>query len=135
MKISTNMVISHKYLLALKGTKGFGPKKIHAIASYLLSGEGNGQLSDVEMCELITDLIGRKAIKGVKQFVPSEFRTALSHAERILEKLGGKVSSSVSKKTTYVLAGEDPGSKLTKAQALGVAVIDEDAFRKMVEES
>ena len=43
-------------------------------------------MSDVEMCELITDLIGRKAIKGVKQFVPSEFRTALSHAERILEK-------------------------------------------------
>ncbi|MBQ7580242.1 MAG: NAD-dependent DNA ligase LigA [Clostridia bacterium] len=55
-------------------------------------------------------------------------------ASDIIEKLGGKVSSSVSKKTTYVLAGEDPGSKLTKAQSLGVAVIDEETFRKMAEE-
>ena len=78
------MVISHKHLLALNGTKGFGPKKIHAIASYLLE-EGNGQLNDVEMCELIADLIGRKAIKGVKQFEPSEFKSALIRAERILD--------------------------------------------------
>ena len=75
---------SHKHLLALNGTKGFGPKKIHAIASYLLE-EGNGQLNDVEMCELIADLIGRKAIKGVKQFEPSEFKSALIRAERILD--------------------------------------------------
>lgn len=54
-------------------------------------------------------------------------------ASDIIESLGGKVSSSVSKKTTYVLAGEDPGSKLTKAQSLGVSIIDEDTFRQMVE--
>ena len=42
--------------------------------------------------------------------------------------MGGKVSGSVSKKTSYVLAGADAGSKLEKAQALGVAVIDEAAF-------
>lgn len=84
MKNSRNMIISHKHLLALNGTKGFGPKKIHAIASYLLE-EGNGQLNDVEMCELIADLIGRKAIKGVKQFEPSEFKSALIRAERILD--------------------------------------------------
>lgn len=44
---------------------------------------------------------------------------------------GGKVSGSVSKKTSFVLAGSDAGSKLTKAQELGVAVIDEDAFEAM----
>ena len=49
----------------------------------------------------------------------------------IIEKLGGKTSGSVSKKTDYVLAGEDAGSKLTKAQSLGVTVISEDEFEKM----
>lgn len=47
--------------------------------------------------------------------------------------LGGKASSSVSKKTSYVLAGEDPGSKYTKAEALGVPIIDEAEFLKMCE--
>ncbi len=56
-----------------------------------------------------------------------------SEAGEIIESLGGKVSSSVSKKTTYVLAGEEAGSKLDKANSLGVTVIDEAEFRRMVE--
>lgn len=53
-------------------------------------------------------------------------------ASKMIEKLGGKVTSSVSKKTTYVLAGEDAGSKLQKALTLGVAVINEQQFEDMV---
>ena len=52
-------------------------------------------------------------------------------ASNIIEKFGGKTSSSVSKKTSYVLAGEDAGSKLTKAQSLGVQIITEEEFEKM----
>ena len=55
-----------------------------------------------------------------------------NEASDIIEKFGGKTSGSVSKKTTYVLAGEDAGSKLTKAQSLGVAVITEDEFENMI---
>jgi DNA ligase (NAD+) len=53
-------------------------------------------------------------------------------ASNIIEKFGGKTSSSVSKKTDYVLAGEEAGSKLTKAESLGVKIINEDEFEKMV---
>ena len=53
-------------------------------------------------------------------------------AGEIIEKFGGKVSSSVSKKTSYVLAGEEAGSKLTKAQDLGIAIISEQEFEEMI---
>lgn len=56
-----------------------------------------------------------------------------SEASKIIEENGGKTSSSVSKKTSYVLAGEDAGSKLTKAQSLGVTIISEEEFKAMIE--
>ena len=55
-----------------------------------------------------------------------------NEASDIIERMGGKTSGSVSKKTTYVLAGEDAGSKLTKAQSLGVEVITEEQFEEMI---
>lgn len=56
-------------------------------------------------------------------------------ASVMIEARGGKVSSSVSKKTDYVLAGDDAGSKLTKAESLGVKIIDENEFLQMIERS
>ncbi|MGF2685729.1 NAD-dependent DNA ligase LigA [Marinobacter sp. DUT-3] len=54
-------------------------------------------------------------------------------AKERLEKLGAKVAGSVSKKTSCVVAGEAAGSKLTKAESLGVKVLDEDGFRSLLE--
>ncbi|MGN1135852.1 MAG: NAD-dependent DNA ligase LigA [Oscillospiraceae bacterium] len=53
-------------------------------------------------------------------------------AKSMIENFGGKASGSVSKKTTYVLAGEEAGSKLTKAQELGIKIISEDEFLDMM---
>ena len=53
-------------------------------------------------------------------------------ASNIIESFGGKTSASVSKKTSYVLAGEDAGSKLVKAQSLGVKIITEKEFEEMI---
>ena len=55
-----------------------------------------------------------------------------NEASEIIEKFGGKTASSVSKKTNYVLAGEEAGSKLVKAQSLGVTIITEEEFNEMI---
>ena len=69
-----------------------------------------------------------------KQFVLTGRLETLTRdeARARIEARGGRVTSSVSKKTDYVVAGEDAGSKLDKARALGLNVIDEDALREML---
>ena len=57
-----------------------------------------------------------------------------SEASKLIEQNGGKTSSSVSKKTSYVLAGEEAGSKLTKAQTLGITILSEEEFLKLIEQ-
>src|ERR1041384_7666560 len=70
-----------------------------------------------------------------KQFVLTGTLSSLTRdeAKALIEARGGRVNSSVSKKTDYVVAGEAAGSKLDKAQSLGVAVVDEDVFKEMLE--
>ena len=52
-------------------------------------------------------------------------------ARKIIEDLGGRVSSSVSKKTDFVIVGIDPGSKYNQAKSLGIKTLNEDDFKKM----
>jgi DNA ligase (NAD+) len=68
-----------------------------------------------------------------KQFVLTGTLPSLTRgeAEDMIRKLGGKVASSVSKKTGYVVVGQDPGSKFDRAVSLGIPILEEDAFRKL----
>ncbi len=77
----------------------------------------------------------RDQVKG-KTFVVTGTlaRYSRDEVESLIERYGGRAAGSVSKKTDYVIAGESAGSKLEKARTLGVRVIDEDEFRKMLGE-
>ena len=69
-----------------------------------------------------------------KQFVLTGKLTSVTRdeARALIEARGGRVMSSVSKKTDYVIAGEEAGSKLDKAESLGVAIVDEEKFKTML---
>jgi DNA ligase (NAD+) len=69
-----------------------------------------------------------------KTFVVTGTLASLSRSEarQAIEDRGGRVTGSVSKKTDYVVAGEKPGTKLDRARELGVAVLDEEAFRALL---
>jgi DNA ligase (NAD+) len=82
--------------------------------------------------------IGRKKkgtqILAGKQFVLTGTLNDFTRtqAKEIISELGGRVTGSVSKKTDYVVTGEDPGSKYQKAQKLGVPIINEEEFKKII---
>ena len=69
-----------------------------------------------------------------KKFVLTGTLSSLTRDEatEIIRNQGGKVSSSVSKNTDYVLAGSEPGTKLVKAQELGIRILDENEFMQLV---
>ncbi|MBI5183323.1 MAG: NAD-dependent DNA ligase LigA [Nitrospinae bacterium] len=77
----------------------------------------------------------REDILKEKQFILTGTleRFTREEAKEIIERLGGLVTSSVTKKTDYVVVGRDPGSKYDKAKELGITIIDEDEFIKMTE--
>ncbi len=73
------------------------------------------------------------AIAGKTFVITGTLSKPRDHFKKLIENAGGKVSSTVSKKTDYLLAGESAGSKLDKATKLGVAILDEDKFNMMID--
>ena len=84
--------------------------------------------------KLATQKLGKNPKISGKSFVVTGTLQKYSRkeAETLIKSLGGRVLSSVSKKTDYLVVGEDPGSKLDKARELNVHILDETAFEKLI---
>jgi len=124
----------------LTGIPEIGEKMAESIITFLKQEQNLGLIKKLKECGV--NIKGsKKEIKENEHFNGKTFvltgalqNFTRDQAKEIIESFGGKVSGSVSKKTDCVLAGEDAGSKLTKANELGVAVIDEDSFIKWCNE-
>ncbi|HET9468986.1 MAG TPA: NAD-dependent DNA ligase LigA [Vicinamibacterales bacterium] len=122
----------------LQAVPDIGPVVAAAVREYLDQPQNRALIKELAAAGLkmdapITAASAPGPLSG-KTFVLTGTLATLSREEATekIQSLGGKVTGSVSKKTDHVVAGADPGSKLTKAESLGVSVLDEDAFRKLV---
>ena len=89
----------------------------------------------INFCTFNTDIknIDEALLRPGRCFVNYEFKPlSKDKSAKLLESLGAKVASSVSKKTDYVIYGEDAGSKLKKAQELGVKTLTEEEFMNII---
>ena len=117
-----------------------GPKVAESIVFFFRQRENQELLSRLKNAGLNFSQqkkgsTGRSSLQGLI-FVLTGTLSSMSRdgAKERIETLGGRVSSSVSAKTDYVVTGESPGSKLEKAKKLGVPVLDEDEFLKKIEQ-
>ncbi len=116
---------------------GIGPRIAAAAAEFLAQKENQRvierlQAVGVRMTEVTAP--GVKKILAGKTFVLTGALPAMSRdeAKATITRLGGRVTSSVSKKTNYVVVGTDPGSKYDDARRLGIPILDEAAFKKLI---
>lgn len=121
---------------ALCGIDGFGGIMAQSVADFFALGQSRSEIEALAALGVNMNSLREKTdnrFEG-KTFVLTGTLPTYSRNEagEIIEKFGGKTASSVSKKTDYVLAGESAGSKLTKAQSLGVTIITEEQFNEMI---
>ncbi len=117
--------------------EGFGDIMAQSVYDYFSLEQTRTLIDNLKACGVVMTPLVKKSSDGVfvgKTFVLTGTLPTMTRAQasKIIEDNGGKTSSSVSKKTDYVLAGEDAGSKLTKANSLGVTVISESDLLSMI---
>lgn len=121
---------------ALTSIDGVGPEMANSLLSYFAQPRSRQLIETLKergVRMYHTGAVHSQQLSGLT-FVLTGTLPTLSRAEAsaLITENGGKVSGSVSKKTDYVLAGEDAGSKLRHAQELGVPVLSEETFMKMI---
>lgn len=117
---------------------GVGEKMAESVVEYFKNKENNEELDRLLKHGLKPQKLEKRIIPGHqfsgKVFVLTGTLSGYSRDEAslLIKERGGKTTSSVSKKTDYVLSGEDPGSKYDKAKELGVKILSEEEFKKML---
>ena len=122
----------------IQEVEGIGPERAEAIAEWFADTENMRLVGELEQLGLRFEAgPEERPVEGPltgSTYVITGTLEGMSRdeARKALEALGAKVADSVSKKTTGVVAGESPGSKLAKAEQLGVPVLDEQALAKLL---
>ena len=121
----------------LEQIEGFGSIMAESVARYFALDSTRDLIAQLRALGLEMKPSPQKKTGGVltgKTFVLTGTLPTMkrSEAAKLIEQHGGKTSSSVSKKTSYVVAGEEAGSKLTKAQTLGIPVLSEEELLEMI---
>jgi DNA ligase (NAD+) len=129
--------LAHASVEELQGVNEVGPKIAESIVEFFGNPANRELVRRLEKAGLA--MRGEKKQRGEKlagkTFVLTGtlLRYTRDEAKKLIEDAGGKVTGSVSKKTDYVVAGADAGSKLDKARELGIAVIDEEEMKQLLD--
>jgi DNA ligase (NAD+) len=122
----------------LLAIEGIGEKTAHAIADYFQSKDHQEEIHLLLLHGVTPERVQKKKIEGHVFFGKTFVLTGSldnytrDEASRLIKERGGHVSDSVSKKTDYVVVGAEPGSKLEKAQKLGIQTLSEEQFRRLL---
>lgn len=120
----------------IKEIGGVGEKIAQSVVEFFKNEMNNKVLNELQMYGVMPlELIIEEKLnifEGISFVITGTLSETRDKFEKIIKNNGGKVSSSVSKNTKYLLAGENPGSKVDKASALGVKIISEDEFNSLI---
>lgn len=120
----------------LAALDGIGEITAKAIVEFFSNSKNQAiitQLKDSGVDMTAQKKVTRTALAGFTFVITGTLPTmSRTEAKELIESNGGKVSSSVSRKTSYLLAGEEAGSKLSKAKELGITILTEDELKKMI---
>lgn len=121
----------------LKDVNGIGPVLAQSIAEYFMNKENRKRVEQILRCgvNIYPEEANLKPTLDGKVFVLTGTLETMTRSEAVqkIRILGGRISESVSKKTDFVVAGQSPGSKIERARALGVHIIDEEGFKKITD--
>ena len=123
----------------IRNVEGIGPKIADSIYAYFRDPQKRAIIEKLRKADVNFDYRRPKRVEGPlggESFVFTGTLASMPRgkAESLVASLGGEAGNSVTRKTTYLVAGADPGSKIQKAESYGITMLDEDSFLRLLRE-